>query len=451
VDLVKEGAVEMRRLQITTLGCKVNQYESASLVEQMKSFGWRPVLKGMPFDLCIINTCTVTQKASMQSRQAVRKAIRSNPQAVIIVTGCYAQTDPDEIAAISGVDYIAGHSRKFSIPQIADSLVHGDLPRIDVEDVKRPFPFQDMPLNDFAGKTRPFLKIQDGCDAFCSYCVVPYARGRSRSLPAKILLERVKNISDRGYKELVLTGIHLAKYGLDLTPSMNFLHILKEIESLAGDLRIRISSIEPMEVSEGLIDFIARSEKVCHHLHIPLQNGDDRILRQMNRRYSSKSYRELIEKIVAKVPDIAIGADVLAGFPGESDRSFERTASFIRQLPVAYLHVFPFSRRRQTRALGLSDQIPPEIIKKRCAVLREIDEEKRKAFYARFLGQKMSVLLEETPDQRTGRLKGLTTNYIPVIIADNRGHKNRLTALRLLRIEGKRVVGEIDQECSSFS
>ncbi len=429
---------------ITTLGCKVNQYESAAIMEEMHQSGWESVSKHSPADLCIINTCTVTQKASMQSRQAMRQAIKSNPNAVIIVTGCYAQVAPEEIGAISGVDYIIGHYKKPQIAKIADGLKHCDSPKIDIPDLRARAhiaPFQDMPVTNFAGRTRPFLKIQDGCNAFCSYCIVPYARGKSRSLPPEILLERIKKMSDKGYQEVVLTGIHLGKYGLDLTPATDLFQILKEIESSPVNLRVRLSSIEPTEILDDLIDFIANSQKVCHHLHIPLQSGDDRILKRMNRRYSSQFYKDLIAKLNLRIPDIGIGVDVLVGFPGESDRCFNNTMSFIRNLPVSYLHIFPFSRRLGTPAYDFSDQIPSKTIKQRCMALKRLDEEKRKAFYSRFIGQKVSILVEETPDRMTGRLKGVTSNYIPVALEGKTDSLNRLTRVRLIRLEGKKVIG----------
>ncbi len=380
----------------------------------------------------------------MQSRQTIRQAIKSHPNAVIIVTGCYAQAAPEEIAAIAGVDYIIGHYKKPQIAKIVRELKHCESPKVDVQDLKSSFPFQDMPLTNFAGRTRPFLKIQDGCDAFCSYCIVPYARGRSRSLPPEILLERIKEMSGKGYREVVLTGIHLGKYGLDLTPATDLLQVLKRTESSPVNLRIRLSSIEPTEISDELIDLIANSGKICHHLHIPLQSGDDEILKRMNRRYSSRSYKDLIEKLALRIPDIGIGVDILAGFPGESDGCFKNTVSFIRELPVSYLHIFPFSRRSGTPACEFGNQIPPETIKKRRMALKRLDEEKRKAFYNRFLGQEVSVLVEETPDRMTGRLKGMTGNYIPVVLKGKTGRTNRLTPVKLIRIEGKKVLGQRD-------
>lgn len=436
----------MKRFHITTLGCKVNQYESAAIMEEMHLLGWESVSKYAPADLCIINTCTVTQKASMQSRQAIRRAIKSNPNAVIIATGCYAQVAPEEIAAIAGVHYIPGHSRKPRIAKIADHIKQGDSPQVDVQALNTSFPFQDMPVIQFAGKSRPFLKIQDGCDAFCAYCIVPYARGRSRSLPSDILLERIKEVTDKGYQEVVLTGIHLGYYGFDLTPETNLLQILKRVESSPVNARIRLSSIEPMEISNALIDFMINSVKLCHHLHIPLQSGDDTVLKRMNRTYSSLSYKDLIETLTRRIPDIGIGVDVLVGFPGESDRCFEQTLSLLRDLPVAYLHIFPFSRRPGTLAYDFGDQIPPAIIKQRCKILKRLDEEKRKTFYSRFLGEKVSVLIEKTPDRMTSRSKGVTSNYIPVLLEGETKRTDRLTTVKLIRMEGKNVIGCVDYD-----
>jgi threonylcarbamoyladenosine tRNA methylthiotransferase MtaB len=439
----------MKRFHIMTLGCKVNQYESAAIREEMDRLGWKPVFKDAPADLCIINTCTVTQRASMQSRQAIRRSIKTNPHAVIIVTGCYAQIAPEEIAAIGGVHYITGHSKKPQIAKIADYIKHRGLPQVDVQPLNASSSFQDMPVTRFAGKSRPFLKIQDGCDAFCAYCVVPYARGRSRSLPPEILLERIKAISEKGYREVVLTGIHLGHYGLDLTPPTSLLQILRSIESSPVNIRIRLSSIEPMELSNGLIDFMTNSMRLCHHLHIPLQSGDDTVLKRMNRMYSSLSYKDLIETLTTRIPDIGIGVDVLVGFPGESDGCFDKTLALLRDLPVSYLHIFPFSRRPGTPAYDFDDQIPPAIIKQRCQTLKKLDEEKRKSFYSRFLGQKVSVLIEKTPDRMTSRLKGRTSNYIPVLLEDETERTNGLTTVKLMRREGKNVIGRIDYDRAS--
>ena len=290
----------MNKYAIITLGCKVNQYESDAIAQSLASSGWSPVHFQKEADLCVINTCTVTQKASMQSRQAVRKAIRSCPGARIVVTGCYAQTDPEIIKRISGVHTIVGHSEKHNIPGIIlsekkiNSCAPETCPELIWRDIRKKTDFMAMPVAAFGGRTRPFLKIQDGCDAFCTYCVVPFARGRSRSMPTEKVLENIQQIQQAGFREVVLTGVHLGCYGVDLRPKTGLSDLLYRIQETTGIERVRLSSIEPHELTEDVIRRVKESDIFCHHFHIPLQSGDDNILKKMNRPYTSQLFRNLV-------------------------------------------------------------------------------------------------------------------------------------------------------------
>ena len=429
----------MRSFTITTLGCKVNRYESEAIAEQLENRGWHTVDAGATADLCIINTCTVTQKAAMQCRQAIRKAIRNNAGALTVVTGCYAQISPEIFSTMENVHYVIGNACKNRIVDLITGVTerHGPV-RTMIEDLSGPCPFQDMPLTKFGNRTRPFLKIQDGCDAFCSYCIIPYARGRSRSLSPEVIIERIKSLKERGYEETVLCGINLGRYGADLEPSISILDLIREIDGPAGMTRLRLSSIEPRELSDDLIKVLATSDHVCPHLHIPLQSGDDDVLKAMNRPYATAYYRDLIHYIVDLMPDVAIGVDVLLGFPGETQGAFEKTCDFIEGLPVAYLHVFPFSKIGQTAAAGLSDTVPPEVIKKRCKHVRAISQIKRAAFYRKAVGLTCEILIEGTRDRGTGRLKGLSRNYIPVLVEGDNEWMNRLVQVQITEFtEGK--------------
>lgn len=430
----------MKFFTIATLGCKVNRYESEAISEQLEDRGWHSVDKGVRADLCIINTCTVTGKAAMQSRQAVRKNIRSHPGALVIVTGCYAQVAPEVFSSISGVHHVIGNDSKNMIPRLTEQ--HENYSLTLVEDISAPRTFQDLPITRFGNRTRPFVKIQDGCDAFCSYCIIPHARGRSRSLSPEIVVERIERLRNHGYSEVVLCGIHMGRYGQDLSPATSLTDLICSIDGSRGVQRLRLSSIEPMELSEDLIGQLAASEHICPHLHIPLQSGDNDVLKWMNRPYGAEFYRDLVLHAVNKMPHAAIGVDVMVGFPGETERAFENTCRLIEELPIAYLHVFPFSVQKGTAAEGLRNRILPETTRKRCQYLREIGQTRRRKFSEKFIGSTLEVLVEGKRDRRTGYLKGLTENYIPVLLEGSDGLFHQIVEVKLDRIKDGRVFGK---------
>ena len=432
----------MKSFTITTLGCKVNRYESEAISEHLVNQGWQPTDRGSKASLCIINTCTVTGKAAMQSRQATRKLIRSHPDALVVVTSCYAQIAPEVFSSMPGVHYVVGNTFKDQIARLVSRHEEQGPAITLVEDLSDHRPFQDLPVTRFGNRTRPFLKIQDGCDAFCAYCIVPYARGRSRSLRPEIVIKRTRSLKEHGYAEVVICGINIGRYGQDLTPATSLNRLMQLIDGPQGVKRLRLSSIEPTELSEELIGQLASSKRICPHLHIPLQSGDDEVLKGMNRLYSSKSYRDLIHHIISVIPDVAIGVDVLVGFPGETERAFENTCRLIERLPIAYLHVFPFSMQKQTPAAAFQDLVPPEATKKRCQHVRAIGETKRMKFYEKVIGSTFEVLIEGKRDRATGHLKGLTKNYIPVLVEGNDELMHRVIQTRLTKIEHGRVFGE---------
>jgi threonylcarbamoyladenosine tRNA methylthiotransferase MtaB len=436
---------KMPKFTITTLGCKVNQYESAAIAKQLKSADWLPAPKNEPTELCIINTCTVTQKASMQSRQAVRRAIRANPTARIVVTGCYAQTEPGAIEKIKGVHYIVGNAGKHAICELirANKKSAPSRPLTICRDIQSEQDIESAPDVVADGRTRPFLKIQDGCDAFCTYCIVPYARGPSRSKPLESVLAGIQALSGSGYQEIVLTGIHLGNYGDDLIPKTCLGELLNRIDDLNMIARVRLSSIEPLELTDDIIKRVAGSKLFCRHFHIPLQSGDDRTLQKMGRPYAADDFRQLVTKIHNRLPDAAIGVDTLIGFPGETDTAFENTYALIEALPVAYLHVFPFSPRPGTPAAGYPDKIPPDVIKHRCERTRALGSSKRIDFYNQFIGQTLDVLIETTRHRPTGLLKGLSSNYIPILIDANDDQKNKLVLAKAQKRIGANLLGSI--------
>jgi len=424
---------------LATLGCKVNQCETACLEERLRGAGYRIVPFFSRADLYCVNTCAVTARAAGESRQLIRRARRQNPEARVVVTGCYAQIAPAEVACIPGLSLILGSTEKLALLDHLAGPVSAAAPTVRVGEPRTIGIPQSLALSAFAGRTRAFLKIQDGCDAFCSYCIVPHARGRSRSIPAVPVLEQVKRFLAGGFQEIVLTGIHLGQWGRDLGPPWHLTSLIGDIFAQCPPPRLRLSSLEPGEISGDLLDRMASEPRLCPHLHVPLQSGDAAILGQMNRTYHPLFYRDLVHDAVTRIPGIAVGADVLIGFPGETDASFLNTYRLLESLPLAYLHVFPFSPRPGTPAALMEGRVPPPVIRTRSARLRQLDRAKRLAFMGRFLGRARPVLLESRRPAGGGRL-GFSDNYIPVLVKSGDIGENRLLLARFEKIEGTRVV-----------
>ena len=430
------------KIALITLGCKTNQNDAASLAAELLLQGHRIVPSSQAADVTIIHTCTVTQKTDYQSRQIIRRMAAKNPRGQVVVTGCYAQVSPESLQTIPGVDYVVGMAERKKIPEIIGAKEKSRNSAVLISPVEKQKNFEEWKLPHFADRTRAFLKVQDGCNSFCSYCMVPYARGRNRSLPLERVLVQVRGLAAQGFKEIVLTGIHLGTYGEDLLPPPSLLTLLKELERENLGLRLRLSSIEPREFNPPLTDYLANSPKVCPHLHIPLQSGDDRILRRMNRNYSSAFFAELVNRLAQTIPGAAIGADVIGGFPGEDDSAFLNTMTLIENLPLAYLHVFPFSKRKGTPAAAFPGQVPPQVIRARCHALRELGEKKRDSFSRSFLGQRLKVLVEGKRDRESGLLKGFSENYISILLTGGEELINREVEAEVTEVRDGKVFGK---------
>jgi threonylcarbamoyladenosine tRNA methylthiotransferase MtaB len=431
------------KIAMATLGCKTNQSDAASLESELVFQGHEIVPLKESADVCIIHTCTVTQKTDYQSRQLIRQAIAKNPQAQVIVTGCYAQVSPESLLAIPGVDFVVGVSERGKIPEIVALRTKPKESRLLASPMEQRWLFEEGRLPLFGNRTRAYLKVQDGCNSFCSYCIVPYARGGNRSLPFERAIWQARALASQGFKEIVLTGIHLGTYGEDLVPPHSLGQLLQGLERESQDMRVRLSSVEPGEFHSPLIHFLATSKKVCPHLHIPLQSGDDGILQRMNRNYSRAFFMELVHRLVQAIPDLSIGLDVISGFPGEDEKAFQNTVDLIEKLPLAYLHVFPFSARKGTPAGSFARQVPSQVTKARCQILRELGAKKRKIFYGLFLGRKVKVLVESKKDTESGMLKGYSQNYIPVLIPAGDEHINQELEVEVTEIRGEKVFGKI--------
>jgi threonylcarbamoyladenosine tRNA methylthiotransferase MtaB len=425
-----------KRIAISTLGCKINQFESAAMTEALERDGYSFVPFSEMADIYVVNSCTVTAKTDAESRRLIRRASRLNPQARVVVTGCYAQMAGDELLQMPGVNLILGNSEKRDIAAFLKEI--GDEPRAVVSDISQKKSGESAPLESFAEHTRAFLQVQNGCNSRCAYCIVPFARGASRSVAVDEALEGIASFAAKGFKEIVLTGIHLGAYGLDLAPATDLLALLKRIEERALVGRLRVGSVEPMELSQPLIDFLAGSKIACPHLHLPLQSGSDGVLARMNRGYSTAFYGELVDALARALPDICIGTDVIAGFPGETDEEFQETFSFIEKLPLAYLHVFPFSPRPGTPAATMP-QLHSRVIKERAEALRLLSERKKKAYAERFVGRELEVLLQKDADGK----KGLSRNYLSVFVEDAEGMINNEVRVVITAANGGDLVGRL--------
>ncbi len=431
-----------RKIAVTTLGCKVNQFESAAFLSELAEREVELVPFSHPADIYIINTCAVTARAGAQSRQLIRQALRANPEARLIVTGCYAQIAAQEILDIADSPIcIVGNGCKHRLVDVALADRHCDL-EMHLGDIAGHKEICPLTVTSFgAGRTRAYLKVQDGCNSFCSYCIVPYARGRSRSLAPDKVVAQAEIFADQGYKEQVLTGIHLGHYGQDLTSKSNLRELLAQLLAQNLPVRYRLSSLEPTEITAELLSLMAESSAIMPYLHIPLQSGDDRILQKMNRRYPAATFAKVVEDSVARLPDAAIGVDVLVGFPGEDEAAFRNTYSLIESLPVSYLHVFPYSRRPGTPAAGMADQVPKADKEERVALLRDLDHKKRTAFYRKHLGSTRQILVERR--KKGCLLRGYTGNYIPVSFEGDGILTNQLVTVRLEELTADGVLGRV--------
>ena len=414
--------MKKKTFYIESLGCKVNQYESDAIAARLKAHGFSRAGKAQTADICIVNTCAVTSRAGMQSRQETRKLIREHPDATVIVTGCHAQTAPEQFKKMSGVDLIVCHQDKPLIPEYLTRKAADK----DQFEFRKPeygkgasflnFAESDRPV--FGKMTRAYLKIQDGCNQFCTYCIIPHARGVSVSMPFDKVVSHVSSLNGLGFKEVILTGIHTGLYGLDLTPETSLTRLVQKLDEERSADQIRISSIEPNEITDDLIHMAGPGHILCDHFHIPLQSGDNGVLGRMKRPYSVEQFSEVIHRIHQTLPYAGIGLDVIMGFPGETDKAFENTYRLVADLPVSYLHVFPFSPRQGTPAWHFTPKVPSDTAKKRAALMRELGEQKRSAFIELNRGRVLQGLIQNQRDRHTGMLKAITTNYLTVFIED---------------------------------
>ena len=432
----------MKTVSFHTIGCKLNQYETNDIERQFSERGWRPVMFGEPADVVVVNTCTVTGRSDSRCRAALRKARRESPHATLVATGCYAQAQPGAVAGLPEVDLVLGNREKAAVFDFLDDQGRPRAGRVAAAALTLASRPAFTLVRAFSGHTRAFVKIQDGCDARCAYCIVPLARGPNRSLPATDVLGQVASLVAVGYREVVLTGVHLGTWGRDLEPRGTLAGLLASLIALPGLERLRLSSIEPTEFTTDLLDLLAAAPAICPHLHIPLQSGSAAVLRAMRRPYGPEVFVQLVERLAATLPDPGLGADVIAGFPGEREEDFEETVSLIRSLPLTYLHVFRFSPRPGTPAAQLPDPVPAAERDRRAGVLRDVGREKTQAFLARQVGRTVRALVQGQPGRARGTTHGLTGNYLTIFVRATKEEVGDFRNVRITRHEGGKLYGE---------
>lgn len=429
----------MRKVAVHTLGCKLNFAESSTIARQFQQKGYEVVGIDEPADVCVINTCSVTERADRECRQVVRRALRHSPNAYVIVAGCFAQLRPEQLAAIPGVDLVLGTSEKFNIFEYGFDFIKSECSRTFVSPIKNADSFLSASSMGSNERTRAFLKVQDGCDYSCAFCTIPLARGASRSAAISTIVSQVEATVSEGYQEIVLTGVNVGDYGSKIGSSL--VELVRELVLVKGLARIRISSIEPNLLTDELVSFWATNPKLCKHFHIPLQGGNDSLLKGMRRRYLTDLYRSRIDMIRKLIPSAGIGADVIAGFPGETDAIFDETYRFLVDLPLSYLHVFTYSERPDTVALTMAGRVEPRVRFERSEMLRNLSVRKRKIFHESLVGSVRDVLFEE--QLSTGEWTGLTGEYARVRVKSELDMSNEIMQVKLEHAQEEDCTGTL--------
>lgn len=432
----------MTRVAFATLGCRVNQVDTREIQGRLEARGCETVPFDAPADVVVVNTCTVTSRADFSDRQLIRRAIRANPSARIVVTGCWAQTDPTAVAAIPGVDLVVGAAERHRIGELIEGLAKAPRPRLVVGDLAQGVSMAAAPRARIATRSRAFVKIQDGCQHRCAFCIVPFARGASRSREPKVVVDQVRALVEAGHPEVVLTGIDMGHYGADLFPRTTLAALLRDLAEVPGLRWLRLSSVLPAYFTPELTEAVTSLPVVAPHLHVPLQSGSDAVLRRMRRPYNVAIYTALVEKLAEAIPGLGLGTDLIAGFPGESEADFEGTLRLVEVLPFSYLHVFAYSDRKGTEAARRDGHLPPRVIAERSRRLRALGQAKSLAFRRRMLAAARQVLVLATRDRATGWLAGLTGNYVEVVFDGPDSLMGTLAWVRITDVHPKRTEGE---------
>lgn len=432
-----------KTVAIFTLGCKVNQYETEAMAELFEKEGYKIVDHEEYADVYVINTCTVTNLGDKKSRQFIRRAKSKNDDSIIAVVGCYAQTSPDEVLKIEQVDIILGTNERKRIVELCEEVSNERKKINAVSDIMAIREFEEMKIEEVKGKTRAFLKIQEGCNQYCSYCIIPYARGPIRSRRIENITNEVQKLADNGFKEVVLTGIHIASYGKDLG-EIRLIDVIEKVHEIEGIERIRLGSIEPTLITEEFMQRLSNLSKVCDHFHLSLQSGSDTVLKRMNRKYTTEQYKEIAELIKRYMPNAGLTTDIIVGFPGETEEEFSQTCKFVEDIGFSRIHVFSYSPRKGTPAAKHKNQVPSSIKHDRSKKLIEIGERLTKSFITHFIDAELDVLFEEESKNKFGFIEGYTTNYIRVLCKGEVSLEGEILLVRINHIEDENLIGEIN-------
>lgn len=447
-----------RTVATYTLGCKVNQYETNAVEEIFTQNGYTLTDFDNKSDIYIINTCTVTSMSDRKSRQVIRRAKKNNKDAVVVVMGCYAQNDPDAIIKIEDVNLVVGTKDKNKIFEEVQKITNNDKV-VKVTSIMEEVEFENLSVTSYTKNTRAFVKIQDGCDRYCSYCIIPYTRGRIRSRIISDIVKEVQSLSDNGYKEVVLTGIHIASYGKDLKKSKtefipiinsqkedfvqadaSLIDVIEEVSKIKNLYRIRIGSVEPIIISEVFLERLSKIDKFCPHFHLSLQSGCNDTLKRMNRRYTTDEYKEAVQKIRQYFDTPAITTDIIAGFPGETDEEFEKTYSYLSDINLYEMHIFPFSRRSGTKAYDMKNQIDNDVKHRRCEKLIALANRNKEEFEKGLIGKIFDVLFEQREEQY---YQGYTKNYVKIYVKTQKDLSGKLLDVRINSFENNKLIGEL--------
>lgn len=431
----------MKKAAFYTLGCKVNQYETEAMAEMFKSSGYEITDFENYADIYVINTCTVTNMSDRKSRQIIRRAKKTNPDAIVAVTGCYAQTSPEDVKKIDGVNIVVGTKDRKNIVELTEAASADNC--IDtVSDIMHTHDFEDLSIKTYQNRTRAYIKIQDGCNQFCSYCIIPYARGPVRSRPEHEVIAEIQKLADDGFSEIILTGIHVASYGKDLE-SCDLASLICKADKTDGIKRIRLSSIEPMTLNDDFIERIKPCSKLCHHFHLSLQSGCDETLKRMNRKYTCAEYENIVNGLRKNFADAAITTDIMVGFPGETEDEFLKTSEFVQRISFADAHIFQYSQRKGTPAAKRPDQVAPEIKEKRSKIIAEITQKSRDEFRNQFIGCELEVLFEQPYHKDNEYFEGKTSNYLTVIVPTSENLSGQIRNVTLLEMKDDVIVGKL--------
>ena len=420
----------MKNISFYTLGCKVNQYETNAMMQKFQEAGYQIVdINDNISDICVINTCTVTNMSDRKSRHMLRKIKEKNDNAIIIATGCYAQVAKKQLEEMPEVDIVIGNDEKNDIVYFLEEYMKKQQKIIEVQDISKQKEFIDMGQITYTEKTRAVIKVQDGCNQFCSYCLIPYARGRVRSRKPESILKEIKQIAQKGIQEIVITGIHIASYGRDFDNGYYLIDLLEEINKIDGIVRIRLGSLEPTVITEDFMKRLIKLDKICHHFHLSLQSGCDETLKRMNRKYTTSQFKEIVSRLRKYYNDVILTTDIIVGFPGETEEEFKQTYQFLKEIKFYKMHVFPYSPREGTRAAIMENQIDNKLKEHRSKELIEMSNQNQKKYNEQYIGKKVEVLFEENED---GYYKGHTQNYILVKYKTNDNLENKLKYVKVL-------------------